>query len=156
MPTSRSPAPSRRLAILASGAALLASSPALGQTPMRIEPAQQAASLYELRTYHAAPGRLDAVVDQFRLWIRPGLLKVGMRPIGFWIREDEKDPAVIYILAFPDRAERDRAWQRFRADPEIERGRIAANPPDAPQSARPITAVDSIFMTPTTFAPAQP
>jgi hypothetical protein len=40
--------------------------------------------IYELRTYHAHPGKLDALVDRFRDTTIGLLEKHGMGVAGFW------------------------------------------------------------------------
>jgi hypothetical protein len=122
--------------------------------PAPVKAEKPALKYYELRTYHAAPGKLPDVLDEFRSWIRPGLVKVGMTPVAFWSQEGEDNGAVVYLLAFANRADRDAAWERFRADPEINLGRSATTAKVAAgDGIRPIAKVDSVFMTMTDFSP---
>lgn len=131
--------------------------PAAEQAPAA-RAAQQPLKFYELRTYHAAPGKFKDVMDEFREWIAPGIAKVGMTPIAYWSTEGEGEGkgsgAVVYVLAFANRAERDAAWERFRKDPEIDRGRQATNAKiKAGDGVRFIAKVDTVFMTMTDFSP---
>jgi hypothetical protein len=79
-----------------------------------------AAKVYELRTYHASPGKLDALLARFRDHTCKLFQKHGMELVGFWTPtegEEAKD-TLIYIVAFPSVEAQKKAWQAFRADPE--------------------------------------
>lgn len=75
--------------------------------------------IYELRIYHAMPGRLPALLARFqnhtlRLWE-----KHGIRQAGFWttlIGESESN--LTYLLAWNSMADRQERWSAFLADPE--------------------------------------
>ncbi len=79
-----------------------------------------AGKVYELRTYHAGPGKLEALQARFRDHTCKLFQKHGMELIGFWTPaegEEAKD-TLIYIVAFPSVEAQKKAWQAFRADPE--------------------------------------
>ena len=79
-----------------------------------------AGKVYELRTYHASPGKLDALQARFRDHTCKLFQKHGFEIIGFWTpteAEEAKD-TLIYIIAFPTVEAQKKAWQAFRADPE--------------------------------------
>src|SRR5205823_3382481 len=72
---------------------------------------------FEMRTYHAAPGKIDALNTRFKDHTNKLFKKHGMDIIGFWI--DIKRPDVlIYILAYPSKEARDKSWEAFQADPD--------------------------------------
>ena len=82
--------------------------------------ASSAGKVYELRTYHASPGKLDALHARFRDHTCKLFQKHGIEVIGFWTPsegEEAKD-TLIYIVAFPSVEAQKKAWQEFRADPE--------------------------------------
>jgi hypothetical protein len=62
--------------------------------------------VYELRTYIAAPGKLDALNKRFREHTCELFKKHGMTLIGFWMPTDgeEAKNTLIYVLAHKDRA----------------------------------------------------
>jgi hypothetical protein len=78
------------------------------------------AALYELRVYHAQPGKLDALNARFREHTLELFEKHGMRNVAYWIEPptpESPDGKVIYVLAFPGREAREASWQAFGADP---------------------------------------
>lgn len=79
------------------------------------------AKLYEMRTYHAAPGKAEAMHARFRDHACALLKKHEMKAIGFWVPMDEADGAkgtMMWVLEWPDRETREKAWEAFKADPE--------------------------------------
>ena len=74
---------------------------------------------YELRIYHAAPGKLDALNARFREHSCALLEKHGFTNIGYWVPMDNKDNLLIYVISGPNREAHDKAWNEFAADPEL-------------------------------------
>jgi NIPSNAP len=107
--------------------------------------------LFELRTYHAVPGRLDALVDRFRDYTMELFDKHGIGVVGFWMpvesAEAEKE-TLVYMLAFDDRQAADRAWAAFRVDPAWAEAK-AKTEQDGPLTV----AIDSVFLTALDFSP---
>lgn len=100
----------RRLVTAAVMAAALAA-PATAQEPDT--------SVYELRTYTAAPGTLQTLVDNFRDTVIPLFEKHGMTSVAYWTPVDAADERIIYVLNYDTRDARDAAWGAFAADPEF-------------------------------------
>ena len=84
--------------------------------------------IYELRTYWAPPGKLDALNTRFRTLTLDLFARHQMRVVGFWMPEPATAESgdLVYVLAFPDRAALETAWANFRADPEWQAGRAAS------------------------------
>ncbi len=146
------------VAAFATPLAAQAQAPAPAPAPARAAPPAQVAptpmaggSLYELRTYMAAPGRVKDVEAEFKSWIIPGLARVGVHPVAYWSNDTDK-PGVTYLMVFKDLAERDAAWAKFRADPETEKARVAATA-DYAGGARAMTGADIRLMVMTDFSP---
>ena len=79
-----------------------------------------AGKIYELRVYHASPGKLEALHARFRDHTCKLFQKHGMEIIGFWTPtegEAAKD-TLCYMLAFPNVEAQKKAWDAFKADPE--------------------------------------
>src|SRR5437868_7171728 len=90
---------------------------ALGALTQPRSPAADAADrIYELRTYYAEPGKLDALNARFRDHTCKLFEKHQITSVGYWLPLDNPENKLIYILAFPGKAEHDKSWQEFMAD----------------------------------------
>ena len=105
--------------------------------------------VYELRTYIAAPGKLDALNKRFREHTCELFKKHGMTMIGYWMPTDgeEAKNTLIYVLAHKDRAAADASWKAFRADPEWIEAKKASEV-DGSLTEK----VTSVFMRPTDYS----
>jgi hypothetical protein len=76
--------------------------------------------VYELRTYTAADGKLDALKARFRDHTIRIFKKHGMESVGYWVPQDpEKSKnTLIYILKHPSREAAEKNWTDFQNDPE--------------------------------------
>jgi NIPSNAP len=76
--------------------------------------------VYELRTYTAADGKLDALKARFRDHTIRIFKKHGMESIGYWVPEDPalSKNTLIYILKHPSREDGEKHWMDFQNDPE--------------------------------------
>jgi hypothetical protein len=77
--------------------------------------------LFELRTYHAAPGKLDALKARFANHSLRLFAKHGVTVVGFWVARDANGrPSndFVYLLAFPNSNAREQSWTAFRTDPD--------------------------------------
>jgi hypothetical protein len=116
-------------------------------------PAKSGTKVYELRTYHTHPGRLDALNRRFRDHTCRIFRKHGMELVGFWTPQDDnqgKADTLIYILAFPSRDAAKAAWQAFRDDPEWKTARA-----DSEKDGPIVKEVQSVFLDPTDYSPAK-
>ena len=71
---------------------------------------------FELRTYYAAPGKLEALNARFRDHTCASFKKHGMEIVGFWIPTDKDKGAenkLIYILAHKSREEAKKSWAEY-------------------------------------------
>jgi len=111
----------RRLVIVTRILAVFAAGVAAGVALRPGAPLQaQGARVFELRTYTAPDGKLDALQQRFRDHTRRIFDKHGMTSIGYWIPQDDpmKSNTLIYILAHPSRDAAKKNWADFAADPE--------------------------------------
>lgn len=75
--------------------------------------------IYELRIYHAMPGRLPALLARFQNHTLGIWEKHGIRQAGFWTTlVGESNQRLTYLLAWNNMAEREERWSAFLADPE--------------------------------------
>src|SRR5437868_8631585 len=75
---------------------------------------------FEMRTYTAAPGKLEALHARFRDHTNKLFIKHGIELVGYWTPADgeKKDNTLIYILAYPSKEAREKSWKEFQDDPE--------------------------------------
>ena len=60
--------------------------------------------VYELRTYYAHEGKLDALHARFRDHTCALFEKHGMQNVGYWVPVDNKDNTLVYIVSHASRA----------------------------------------------------
>src|SRR5438067_2273887 len=109
--------------------------------------------LYEMRIYHAAPGRMAALNKRFENVTLQTWQKYGIRPVGFWtvtIGQNSND--LYYMLAWESLAEREQKWSAFRADPDWHKA-VAQSEADA---GGPLTInIDNLMLSPTSYSAMQ-
>lgn len=106
-----------RQALLLFVAALPSLAAAQGAAPPA---APEGGRVFELRTYTAAPGKLDAMNARFRNHTLALFKKHGMEVVGFWVPIDKDAGAgekLVYLLAHKSRPAAEASWKAFRADP---------------------------------------
>lgn len=106
--------------------------------------------IYELRTYWAAPGKIDALHNRFRT-LTMGLFKNhNIEVVGFWTptQPTSETGDLVYIVRFADEAAKDAAWAAFRDDPQWIEGK-AASEKDGPL----VTKLTSVILKSTDYAP---
>ncbi len=93
-------------------------SAASGQDTANSAPAS--AAVYELRVYHAAPGKLADLLARFRDHTVKLFDRHGMKSVAYWTPTDEpeKSNTLIYILRHPSREAAAANWKSFQDDPE--------------------------------------
>lgn len=105
--------------------------------------------IYELRTYTAMPGKMPALLARFRDHTCALFEKHGIHNVGYWTNSvGGRNDELLYIVAFEDMAQRDRAWTAFVTDPDW----IAVR--DASEKDGPILHhLENRFLNPTNFSP---
>ena len=106
--------------------------------------------VFELRTYTATPGKIDALHARFRDHTLKLFEKHHMTVVGFWRPTDEQQAKrqLVYLLAFPSQEAASKSWKDFQADPEWKAVK-AASEKDGPLAEK----IDSVFLKPTDFSP---
>lgn len=123
---------------------LLAALPPLAAaTPARAEDTK----CYELRTYTAAPGKLDALLQRFRNHTVGLFAKHGLTNVGYWVPADNADRKLIYLISAPDRAARDASFKAFGADLEWQAAQKASE-----ADGKLVDKLESRFLTATDFS----
>ena len=105
--------------------------------------------VFELRIYHAMPGKLPALVNRFGDHTRTIFDRHGMNSLGYWLPQDApaKDNTLIYILAHPSRDAAAKNWDAFRKDPEWQKVQA-----ESEKDGKLVDHVDSTYMSPTEFS----
>lgn len=96
---------------------------------------------FELRVYYCYPGKLDALINRFQTVTTRLFEKHGMENIGYWVPVQNDKNALYYILAFPDKASRDKSWATFGADPEWKQAAAKSE-----ENGKIVESVSSIYM----------
>ena len=104
--------------------------------------------VFELRVYHAVPGKLPALESRFRDTASKLLAKHNLNAVGYWGPEDPpaSDNIFIYLLAHPSRDDAKKNWDAMFADPAFQE--IVKSE----QADKLVEKVDSTFMRPTDFS----
>lgn len=105
--------------------------------------------VFEMRTYHAAEGKLDALNARFRDHTVKLFEKYGMENIGYWVPTKAGENKLIYVLAYPSREARQTSWKGFMTDPAWKAAYAAST-----KNGRLVEKVDSQFMMATDYSPA--
>jgi NIPSNAP len=110
---------------------------------------QGGAGVFELRVYHAAPGKLGDLEARFRDHTIKLFDRHGMKAVAFWAPMDEPDKSntLIYILRHPSREAAAANWKSFQDDAEWKsvRDKSEAN-------GKLVEKVDSTYMALTDFS----
>jgi NIPSNAP len=144
--------PSRRTLFALYSVVLLALGALLGRAAddRSAVAAQAGPKVYELRTYTAPPGKLDALHARFRDHTLRIFQKHGITNVAYFRPTDApaSEQQLVYLLAYPSRDAAKTSWDAFRNDPEWKT--VASES----QKDGPIVAkVDSVFMTATDYSP---
>ena len=118
----------------------------------RMIPAAEAAKagrVFELRTYTAAPGKLDALNARFRDHTVKLFEKHGMKNIGYWVPMDQPQAGntLIYIVSHESREAAKKSWDAFRADPAWVKAREASE-----VNGKLTDKVESVYMAPVDYS----
>ncbi len=106
---------------------------------------------FELRTYYAAPGKLEALNARFRDHTCTLFKKHGMEVVGFWIPTDKEQGAenkLVYMLAHKSREAAKQSWKDFQADPEWQKVRT-----ESEVNGKLTEKIESVFMDATDYSP---
>jgi hypothetical protein len=132
--------------------ALLVAGLVLGAGIAQLRAAEPAAPtrVFEIRTYHCLPGRLDALHKRFREHTMRIFEKHGMTNVGYWVPQDgpAHDNTLVYIIAHASREQARANWAEFGADPEWQK--VSE---ESQKDGKIVEKVDSVFVDPTDYSP---
>jgi hypothetical protein len=106
--------------------------------------------VFELRTYTAKPGKIDALHARFCDHTVQLFEKHHMTLIGFWKPTDEQQAKqqLVYMLAFPSQEAAAERWKEFQADPEWKSVKA-----ESEKDGLLVEKIDSVFLKPTDYSP---
>ena len=105
--------------------------------------------VFELRTYYAAPGKMEALHARFRDHTRKLFKKHNMTIIGFWspTDADQAKRQLVYLLAFPSQEAAAKSWKDFQADPEWKAVKEASE-----KDGKLVERIESVYLKPTDYS----
>jgi hypothetical protein len=117
---------------------------------MHVNPVSAASDrVFELRVYHAVPGKMPGLESNFRDTWSKLLAKHDLKVVGYWVPEGAPawDNTFIYLVAHSSREEAKKNWDAMRADPAVQE-MIKAE-----QADKLVEKIDSTYMRPEDFSP---
>ena len=108
---------------------------------------------FELRTYYAPPGKLEALNARFRDHTCALFKKHGMEIVGFWMPADKEKGAentLVYMLAHKSREEAKKSWAAFSNDPDWKKTRT-----ESEVNGKLTDKVESVFLAATDYSPVK-
>ncbi len=111
---------------------------------------QDSSGVFELRVYHAAPGKLGELEARFRDHTIKIFDRHGLKSVAYWTPMDEPDKSntLIYILQHPSREAAAANWKAFQDDPEWKSVKEKSE-----ANGKLVEKVDSTYMAITDFSP---
>jgi len=103
--------------------------------------------VFELRTYYAADGKMDALHARFKNHTVKLLQKHGMELVGFWTDSKEPKSKLIYLVAHKSKDAADASWKSFRVDPDW----VAAKT-KSEEGGSLTTKIEVVWMNPTDYS----
>lgn len=106
---------------------------------------------YEMRTYYAASGKMDALNKRFREHTVKLFEKHGITNLGYWEQLDKDGnvlPILTYVLSYPSREAREASWKAFMADPDWKAAYKASE-----VNGRLVAKVESTYLSATDYSP---
>ncbi len=115
--------------------------------PLAAAAADQDTRCYEMRTYYANDGKLDALNARFRDHTIALFEKHGMTNVGYWVPLDNEDNKLVYLMAYPSRDARGKMWKAFFNDPDWKAAYKAST-----ADGKLVKRVDSVFLQSTDYS----
>ncbi|MGC1240487.1 MAG: NIPSNAP family protein [Chryseosolibacter sp.] len=106
--------------------------------------------IFELRTYHCFPGKVENINARFRDHTRKLFEKHGMTNVAYWntIEKDGAQPKLVYLLAHNNEAAAKASFDAFRKDPAWIKVRDASE-----ANGKIVEKVESVYLEPLDFSP---
>ncbi len=107
---------------------------------------------FEMRTYHAAEGKLEDLHNRFRNHTNRLFRKHGIEMVGYWTPANEpaSKNTLVFILAYPSREAREKSWNGFTNDPEWKKAAA-----ESEKNGKLVAKAEQVFMNPTDYSPVK-
>lgn len=104
--------------------------------------------VFELRVYHAIPGKLQVMESRFRDTTSKLLAKHNLNVLGYWTTEEipGSGGTFVFLLAHESQEEAKKNWDAMRMDPEFQAVMKAE------QAEKTLEKADVIMMHPADFS----
>lgn len=106
--------------------------------------------VFELRVYHAVPGKLPAMESRFRDTTSKLLAKHDLSVVGYWVADSTApawDNTFIFLIVHPSREEAKENWDAMAADPAFQEvGK-------SERADKLLEKAETTYMHPTDFSP---
>ena len=103
--------------------------------------------IFELRIYHAVPGKLPVMESRFREKTSKILARHNLKVVGYWVADEAPDDSFVFLFSHESRDEAKKNWDAFRLDPEFQE--VAKSE----QGEKTVEKADIIWLRPTDFSP---
>ena len=109
----------------------------------------ESSRVFELRIYHAVPGKAPALESRFRDTASKLLARHQLNAVGYWLPEEAAgfENTFIYLVAHLSRDDAKKNWAAMAADPEFKEMMKSE------QREKLVEKVDSVYMRPSDFSP---
>jgi hypothetical protein len=106
--------------------------------------------VFELRTYHMFPGRVDAINARFRDYTRELFQKHGMTNVMYWytLEKDGSQTKLVYLLAHKSEKAGKKSFENFGQDPVWTMVRDRSE-----ETGKIVEKVVSVYLKPLPFSP---
>jgi hypothetical protein len=103
--------------------------------------------VFELRVYHAVPGKLPVMESRFREKTSKILARHNLNVVGYWVADEAPDNSFVFLFSHQSRDEAKKNWDAFRLDPEFQE--VAKSE----QGEKTLEKADIIWLRSTDFSP---
>jgi uncharacterized membrane-anchored protein len=128
--------------------AFAAGSPMTGRLLHANEVKADSNRVFQLRVYHALPGKLPMLESRFRDTTSKILARHNVTAVGYWVAEDPSANSFIWIAASSSPEEEKKNFDAMMADPEFQQNVIKVE-----QAEKTVEKIDVTHMRPTDFSP---
>jgi len=109
----------------------------------------QEAGVFEMRTYTASEGKMEALLKRFREHTLGLFESHGMVNVGYWLTKEEA-PKLVYLIKHESEEAAKENWAAFRNDPKWQAAFKASR-----VDGKLVMGIDSQFLAATDFSKIQ-